>query len=79
MNGKNKVDRNIEELYNVVNECLKGLTAKIGLGAGGVFLDYKPRAIHFDGCRALNGFKEDVRRLFKDYMKEQNKNKEGND
>ncbi len=67
------MDRNIEELYNAVNECLKGLTAKIGLGTGGVFLDYKPRAIHFDGCRALNGFKEDVRRLFKDYMKEQNK------
>lgn len=65
------MNHDIKELYNAVNECLKGLTAERGFGEGGVFLDYKPRAIHFDGCRALNGFKADVRKLFKDYMKEQ--------
>lgn len=65
------MDRDIEKLYNAVNDCLKGLTARVGLGEGGIYLDYKPRAIHYDGCRALNGFKSDIRRIFKDHIKEQ--------
>ena len=65
------MDRDIEKLYNAVNDCLKGLPARLGLGAGGVYLDYKPRAIHYDGRRALNGFKSDIRKIFKDYIKEQ--------